>query len=275
VLETKIEKLDNGRQLRVARLGSGPPLILLHGYPENLQIWSNLAPRLGSRFEVIAFDWPGMGYSQAWPGGASPFQMASRLVKLLDLWQIQRATLVALDMGGQPALVLAARNPDRVSGLVVTNSLVMWDEATSWEIKLLRKFQLNHFIIKHLPRIVFRRAEKTFLPPSVVLPEDVRQDFWSSFSQREVCSFISRMCAGYQGTLPRLPEFYSKVACPTLVLWGEKDRHFPPTHGERLHRLVANSSVEVIEGGEHWMVWHSSERVASSLERFFDARASS
>src|SRR5207244_901184 len=61
MLPTTFETVAGGRRLRVARLGSGPPLLLLHGYPDNLQVWCELAPRLAESFEVIALDWPGMG----------------------------------------------------------------------------------------------------------------------------------------------------------------------------------------------------------------------
>src|SRR5713101_1511489 len=114
MLSTEIEIVPNRHRLRVARVGSGPPLILLHGYPDNLQIWCELAPRLASRFEVIAFDWPGMGFSDGWPGGATPAHMADRLAALLDSWHIERAVLAGMDMGGQPALVFAAQHPGRV-----------------------------------------------------------------------------------------------------------------------------------------------------------------
>src|SRR6266850_3528117 len=103
MLSTTVEKLSSGRLLRIARLGSGPPVVLLHGYPDNLQIWSELAIRLADHFEVIAFDWPGMGYSDAWPGGTTPFHQANRLLALLEGWQLERVTLVGMDMGGQPA----------------------------------------------------------------------------------------------------------------------------------------------------------------------------
>src|SRR5688572_22467708 len=108
MLATKFEVFTSGQRLRIARVGSGPPLILLHGYPDNLQIWSELAPRLADQFEVIAFDWPGMGYSDAWSGGTTPFHMADRLLKILDEFDIERANLLGMDMGGQPALVFAA-----------------------------------------------------------------------------------------------------------------------------------------------------------------------
>src|SRR4051794_8584017 len=158
MIPTTFQTLPDGRRLRVARLGSGPPLVLLHGYPDNLQIWCELAPRLADRFSVIAFDWPGMGYSDTWPGGATPTHQAQRLLTLLDGWGIERAGLVGLDMGGQPALAFAALYPDRVRQLAVMNALVFGDEETSWEIRLLRRFGWNRFVLRHLPRLVFWRA---------------------------------------------------------------------------------------------------------------------
>src|SRR5882724_6844527 len=130
MLSTSMEMLANGRKLRVARVGSGPPLVLLHGYPDNLQIWCELAPRLADRFEVIAFDWPGMGYSDAWPGGTTPVYMAERLAKIMDHFRIETAHVVGMDMGAQPLLAFAAKFPHRVLRLVVMNSLVLWDERT-------------------------------------------------------------------------------------------------------------------------------------------------
>src|SRR3954453_10318181 len=92
MLPTLFETHEHGRRLRVARLGRGdgprPPVVLLHGYPDNLQIWCELARRLAAQFPVIAFDWPGMGCSDAWRGGTTPEHMADRLRALLDAWEI-------------------------------------------------------------------------------------------------------------------------------------------------------------------------------------------
>ena len=268
MLTTTFKTLSSGRKLRVARVGSGPPVILLHGYPDNLQIWSELALRLADKFEVIAFDWPGMGYSEAWPGGTTPFHMAERLHTILDELGIERASLVGMDMGGQPALVFAANFPERIDRLVVMNSLVLWDEDTSWEIQVLRKYGWNRFIIRKLPRLVFWRAEKSFLPRHLGLPSELRSDMWQSFSQDDVRFFIARLCAGYQGTLMQLPDVYKKIACPTFVLWGEHDQHFPPVHARRLNTLVPGSSLEIIPGAKHWMPWYLGDTVAQSIRTF-------
>jgi pimeloyl-ACP methyl ester carboxylesterase len=272
LLATTIETVpvSGGRRLRVARLGSGPPLVLLHGYPDNLQIWCELAPRLADRFTVIVPDWPGMGQSEPWPGGATPFHMADRLSTLLDGWGLGPVALAGLDMGGQPVLAFAARHPGRVSRLVVMNSLVQWDEGTSWEISILRRFGWNRLLLRRLPGLVFHRAERTFLPRGVHLPPELRADLWGAFRRPEVRAFITKMCAGYQGTLPRLPELYPTIAVPTLVLWAGRDRHFPVAQGERLHEAIPGSRLEVLSDAEHWMSWYRAEEVASRLEAFLE-----
>jgi pimeloyl-ACP methyl ester carboxylesterase len=271
MLATKFESLSSGHVLRIARLGSGPPLVLLHGYPDNLQIWCELAPRLADRFEVIAFDWPGMGYSEAWTGGTTPFHMAERLLVLLDDLGLKRVSLLGMDMGGQPALAFAAQNPERMDHLTVMNSLVLWDERTSWEIQILRKYGWNRLILRRLPWLVFKRAERTFLPRGTKLNSELRHDLWESFRQPSVRSFIAKLCAGYQGTLARLAEVYPAISCPTLVLWGERDQHFPPAHATRLQAAIPGSTLQIISGAEHWMAWYLADSVAQSVNRFVSA----
>jgi len=267
LLDTSVERVE-GRRVRFARRGTGSPLVLLHGYPETLQIFSALAPLMEATHEVWAFDWPGMGDSEAWSGGASPVQMAERIVRLMDHFGIERTILLGMDMGGQPALVAAAQWPDRIDRLVVMNSLVFGDESTSWEIRLLRERGWNRILIENFPRAVFYRAERTFLPSGCRLERRIRDDFWSRFRRPVVRSYISRMCAGYQALLPKLPEYYERVRCPTLALWGDRDKHFPVIQGTCLHQAVAGSELSIVPHGHHWMVWNRAEEIASRVLAF-------
>ncbi len=267
MLKTSIETLSDGHKVRVARMGTGnaPPLVFLHGYPDNLQIWSEIAARLSDKHQIIAFDWPGMGYSDMWKGGTTPSYMAARLLTLLDEWGIERATLVATDMGGQPALVFAGKHPERIDKLVVMNCLAFPDEKTSWEISLLRKFRWNQRILLWFPSLIFKRAERTFLPKGIQLPGELRLDMWDAFQRHEVREFIVRMCAGYQATLFKLPGLYSDISCPTLVLWAGADKHFPPVHAQRLSTSIRGSRLQIIPGAEHWMMWYRSTEVVQCI----------
>jgi pimeloyl-ACP methyl ester carboxylesterase len=268
MLEAVMDALPDGRRVRVARLGSGPPLLLLHGYPDNLQVFSALAPRLGQRLTVYAFDWPGMGESDPWPGAVTPAHMAGRLLTLLDHWRIERAHIAGMDMGGQPALALAALHPPRVARLVVMNSLVMPGARTSWEIRLLRRYALNRWLLRRAGWLVFRRALRTFLPRGAPLAPEVRDDLWRCFRRAPVRAFVARLCAAYQGTLERLPPLYGTITAPTLVLWGARDRHFPPAQAQGLHAAIPRSRLRILDGAEHWMAWHAAEAVAAEIAGF-------
>jgi pimeloyl-ACP methyl ester carboxylesterase len=270
MLQTAMET-HAGRKVRVARIGSGPAVILLHGYPDNLQIWSDVAAGLARQFEVFTFDWPGMGCSEAWPGGATPFDMGRRLLSLMDAWGVQRAALVGHDMGGQPALAFAAEHPERLSHLVVMNSLVIWDEKTSWEIALLRKFGWNRILLERFPRAVFFRAIRTFLPAGYKLSPELRSDLWETFQRPEVRRFVVRMCAGYQGTLPRLKQLYPSIRTPSLFLWGGRDKHFPVAHAKALAGMVPGAKLEEIPEAGHWMALNLADKVSSQILRFLGA----
>lgn len=267
MLETTFE-MHRGRRLRVARLGNGPSLVLLHGYPDTLQIWSRLGPLLAVSHQIIAFDWPGMGQSETWPGGATPFDMAERLGLLLDDWKLDTAIVAGMDMGGQPALAFAAKHPQRVQSLIIMNSLVQWDEKTSWEIGLLRRFGWNRFALRYLPGLVFARALRTFLPPGERLDPLLRSDMWQSFRNSQVREFIIRMCAGYQGTLPYLAKMYPSIDTPTLVLWAEHDKHFPAAHGRRLQAALTNAILQIVPSAEHWMAFSMAEEVSKGVIEF-------
>ena len=260
-----------GRPLRYARLGQGHPVVFLHGYPDTLQLWSAVAPLIADSFDVIALDWPGMGRSAAWSGGATPLEMASRLIAVLDHWKIDRTAIVGADMGGQPALVAAARHPQRISHVVVSGSLLQFDARTSWEIGLLRRFRFNQFFLSRTPRLVFHRALATFLPRAQPMDEAVLADFWECFRRDDVRRFIIRMCAGYQGVLPLLPEEYRRIEVPTLALWGERDAHFPPLHAVRLGEQVRGSKVTIINGGWHWLPLQRPVEFAEAVRGFIGA----
>lgn len=268
LLATDRIQLSNGKHLRIARFGQGAPIVFLHGYPENLQIWSQLAPLLADRYEVIAFDWPGMGYSEEWSGGATPQLKAKRLLAILDALNVQYPTIVGMDMGGQPALAFASMYPDRIQKLVVMNSLVFGDEKTSWEIYLLRKFGFNRFVMRTMPSLIFHRAERTFLPSGDRIDKALRSDFQTAFFSPKVRRFISKMCAGYQGTLHQLPELYSVIRCPTLILWAEFDKHFPLVQATRLSQTISTATRQIIRGGTHWMPLNRASQLSEAIRAF-------
>jgi pimeloyl-ACP methyl ester carboxylesterase len=83
-----------------------------------------------------------------------------------------------------------------------------------------------------------------------------------------VRAFIAKMCAGYQGTLPRLAGLYPTISAPTLILWAGRDKHFPVAHAERLHAAIPGSELQVLSDDEHWMPWYDADEVAGRIGTF-------
>jgi len=272
MLKSQIDNIPSKGKLRFYRSGSGEHLILLHGYPDNHHIWDELIPHLTADFEVLAFDWPGMGESDLWPSGTAPSQMAKRLIAILDHFGIAKAHLAGHDMGGQPALVAAADFPDRVLSVTVMNSLVIEKAKTSWEIKYLRKLGFNRFLLTYFPKIVFKRAVGSFGLDNQTLPAELERDFWTSFKTKEVRRFIVRMCFGYQAQLPKLIKYYEKITVPVLILWSAQGRHFHPSHAEELHKLIQNSQIDILPDTGHWMAHFDAEMISRKILDFRNGR---
>lgn len=254
-----------GHALRMAKVGQGPPIVFLHGYPDTLHIAGRLALKLSDTHSCYLFDWPGTGQSAPWGGNLHPDAQADRLRDILDAWGLARVVLVGSDMGGPPALCFAARYPERVSGVAVMNSLLYDDEPTSPEIRIMRKAGLSTLAFMVSPRVVYHQCKATFLPTDWTLPPALDDDLWQAFSANSVRRHLAKMCRDYERALPKLPRRYDAVRCPVLALWGEHESHFDRAHGARLVRDRSNRQLTDIAGGGHWMSWTHTARVAAAL----------
>ncbi|MGC4745259.1 alpha/beta fold hydrolase [Micromonospora sp. DT201] len=109
--------------MNYVRGGSGPPLVLLHGYPQCWYMWRHLLPELGRSFDVVAPDLRGFGDSDAPAGGYDKKTVAADLHGLLDqLGLTSDLRLVGHDLGTMVAYAYAAAHRDRVSRLALTEA---------------------------------------------------------------------------------------------------------------------------------------------------------
>ena len=114
----------DGLSIRTAVGGSGPPLLLLHGHPQNHLTWHKVAPALARRFTVVATDLRGYGDSAKPEGGPqhvnySKRAMAFDQVRVMQALGFGRFRVIGHDRGGRVAHRLALDHPDRVEKLVV------------------------------------------------------------------------------------------------------------------------------------------------------------
>lgn len=121
-----------GLRLHLARAGTGPPVVMLHGFTGSTTTWAALTAALGIRYTSIAVDLPGHGRSTApdIPARYGLDRFAADLARMLDSLGIERAAVLGYSMGGRAALRFSLRYPARVRALILeSTSAGLTDEA--------------------------------------------------------------------------------------------------------------------------------------------------
>ncbi|WP_327673670.1 MULTISPECIES: alpha/beta hydrolase [unclassified Streptomyces] len=114
----------NGVELNVALAGSGPAVLLLHGFPHTWELWTDVMADLSDRYRVIAPDLRGFGASSRTESGYDAGTLAEDAAALLGALGVSSAAVVGIDAGTPLAFLLALRRPDLVRRLVVMESLL-------------------------------------------------------------------------------------------------------------------------------------------------------
>jgi pimeloyl-ACP methyl ester carboxylesterase len=123
----------NGTTLHYVRGGEGPPIILIHGFPQDWFEYQAIMPRLAKRFTVIALDLRGVGGSKATPGGYDAANMAEDVNQLVTSLKLQHVYIVGHDLGGMVTYAFVRRYPRTVRGAMILDVPIPgvegWDEA--------------------------------------------------------------------------------------------------------------------------------------------------
>jgi pimeloyl-ACP methyl ester carboxylesterase len=112
--------------MHLAEAGEGPPLLLLHGWPQHWWCFRHLIPELSRRFRVLAPDLRGLGWSDAPPDGYAKGRLAADVLELLDCEGIDRVSVLGHDWGGFAAFLLALEHPQRIERLMALDIPPPW-----------------------------------------------------------------------------------------------------------------------------------------------------
>ncbi len=116
----------DGLRIHLAEAGDGPPLLLLHGWPQHWWCWRQVIPSLAKRYRVLAPDLRGFGWSDAPAGRYAKSTFAADALALLDLEGIDQVKLIGHDWGGYAAFLLALAHPGRVERLMALDISPPW-----------------------------------------------------------------------------------------------------------------------------------------------------
>jgi pimeloyl-ACP methyl ester carboxylesterase len=123
-------ELDDLR-MHVAEAGSGPPVLLLHGWPQHWYAWRKVIPLLAPHHRLICPDLRGFGWSEAPAGSYAKAELAQDVLALLDALELERVELLAHDWGAWIGFILCLEHPERFAHYMPLNIITPWPEPPS------------------------------------------------------------------------------------------------------------------------------------------------
>lgn len=239
-------------------------VLLLHGFPETLYAWKDIALALADDYEVHAFDWPGFGLSSRPP--VDRFSYASRdYARVLKDYVVRAGidrselTIYATDIGALPALLLALEEPDIARSLIVgdfapfNRPAYMWEnlqalksKPTSDQVRAFmnanREEILANTFCRGLPKEAHYEVSREF--------RDDMARGWSHGEMTSVDAFYH-----YYSHFTRDQEYFesnlAKLATPVTVVWGSEDLYIMKEMGMELADRI-QASLKLLSGIGHY-----------------------
>jgi len=272
--------------------GEGPPLLLLHGFPQTHLMWRDVARGLAERFHVICADLRGYGRSGCPPSASdhAPYSkraMANDMVEMMERLGLKRLSVAGHDRGGRVAYRLALDHPDRVARLAVLDVLpgsTVWDRADArlalafWPWSLLAQPEpLPERLIAGAPEAVVEDALTQWDTPRSVFNDDVAAAYVEPLRDP---AHVHAICEEYRAaaTIDREHDQADRdagrrIQCPALVLWSAKgglEKWYRDAGGplELWREWADDVTGRAIDGG-HFFPEEKPQEVGAALSRFF------
>jgi epoxide hydrolase 4 len=265
-----------GGMLHVRVIGSGPPVLLLHGFPDSSLGFRELCEALAAQgFRAIAPDLLGYGLSDK-PAGLEPYRSTAIIADLAALVRWCNAGPVAVlghDWGGTLSYCFASEYPELVSKLVVLNAAHphSYARALRTSVQLLRSWYVLFFQLRKIAEwVVTRRAVFRWMMRRLVAHKERMTAARVESARRELLrpGAVTAALSYYRAAFRWPLRCSRKIQAPTLILWGDADPALDSKLLDDVEQHVSSVSVHHVPGAGHFVQWDEPERVVEEVVRF-------
>jgi pimeloyl-ACP methyl ester carboxylesterase len=245
-------RIDGVRVFYRRVAGEGTPTVYCHGNPTHGEEWLPFLERGGP---AIAIDMPGWGRSDRPDPGRFDYSMyglSATLERCLEELGVERRKLVVHDWGAL-ALIGAQRRPDLVERLVVINAVpLLPGYRWHWIAQLWRRRPLGEFLNATTTRssmaLLFRQASGDRGP----MPPEFVDMVWNRWDKGTRDATLALYRHADPDRLAKAGQDLSRLACPSLVLWGARDSYLPTPFADAYAKALPNSELEIVPAVGHW-----------------------
>lgn len=274
----------NGASIHTVQVGSGAPLLLLHGWPEFWLTWEPVMIRLAERFRLIAPDLRGFGGSDKPNGPWGAEGHAADMLALLDALDVERIGIVGHDVGGAVMQVMARTAPARVAGLFFFDFVYPGIGSRLGTPDRLTEIWYQSFHqMEMAPTLVGASAEscRTYISHFLrhwAYRQDAFDDVLSAFTDNfmkpgNLAGGFAYYRASHAGRVAMMKGEASAlppITAPTCVRWAERDPLFPSEWTDRLGETFAELDLALFPKVGHFPHREDPNRAAAEMARFFE-----
>ena len=268
------------RWMNVVELGSGPPVIFIHGLSGCWQNWLENIPFFARDHRVVAVDLPGFGHSEMPAEELSISGYADTIDVLMDELGIDTARIVGNSMGGFIGAELAIQHPARVERLVLVAAAGLSIESIRTERTQGMRHRAENvafFTLGHLASRSHQVASRPRLRSALLLvvaahpaklPAALAQQQVQGSGKPGFSDALEAMC--------RYPlrDRLEKIGCPTLIVWGDKDRLVPLKDASVFEQLIPNSRKIIYDDTGHVVMMERPARFNEDVLAFLQEEPS-
>jgi pimeloyl-ACP methyl ester carboxylesterase len=249
VLGEEFETPDG--RVRWKAMGSGEPVVLVHGTPYSSYLWRDVAPGLALNRRVFVFDHLGFGQSEQREGqDLSLAAHARRFRRLLEHWELSRPSVVAHDIGGAVALRTLLLEGASYADLTLFDAV----SGGEWERGLFQLILEQAKVFEQLPGYAhealvashLRHATEAGFRPGVL---EAFLAPWQGAEGQE--AFYRQYSQIRQADTADYEQLLGEMSLPVRLIWGREDRILPPEYAEWLHKRIPHAELHWIEGAGH------------------------